>query len=175
MADGAEVRSFGFSAADLWICGELPRYYLEDIEGANYEREESSSHGVRVRGCVARFGIGHGVDITRCDVEALPRYQCGQSDARKRAKAVKTLAKAFLQAVDEAGHTETWKDAIAAQIAQQTGGPMAAPPAGSRLARRSRPRGLLHHAGRARPGRPISAFELVYLRHRKEQQRSGLL
>ena len=44
----------------------------------------------------------------------------------KRAKAVKTLAKAFLQAVDEAGHTETWKDAIAAQIAQQTG---AAPPA----------------------------------------------
>ena len=47
----------------------------------------------------------------------------------RRAKAVKTLAKAFLQAVDEAGHTETWKDAIAAQIAQQTGGPMAAPPA----------------------------------------------
>ena len=47
----------------------------------------------------------------------------------KRAKAVKTLAKAFLLAVDEAGHTESWKDAIAAQIAQQTGGPMAAPPA----------------------------------------------
>ena len=43
----------------------------------------------------------------------------------KRARAVKTLAKAFLLAVDEAGHTETWKDAIAAQIAQQTG---AAPP-----------------------------------------------
>ena len=47
----------------------------------------------------------------------------------RRAKAVKTLAKAFLQAVDEAGHTETWKDAIAAQIAAQTGGPMAPPPA----------------------------------------------
>ena len=47
----------------------------------------------------------------------------------KRARAVKTLAKAFLLAVDEAGHTESWKDAIAAQIAAQTGGPMAPPPA----------------------------------------------
>ena len=45
----------------------------------------------------------------------------------KRAKAVKTLAKAFLLAVDEAGHTETWKDAIAAQIAQQTGAATPAP------------------------------------------------
>ena len=45
----------------------------------------------------------------------------------KRARAVKNLGKAFLQAVDEAGHTETWKDAIAAQVAQQGGGPMPAP------------------------------------------------
>ena len=45
----------------------------------------------------------------------------------KRARAVKNLGKAFLQAVDEAGHTETWKDAIAAQVAQQSGGPTPAP------------------------------------------------
>ena len=49
--------------------------------------------------------------------------------ARSGAKAVKTAAKAFLQAVDEAGHTETWKDAIAAQIAQQAGGAHVPPPA----------------------------------------------
>ena len=40
----------------------------------------------------------------------------------------KRPAEQWASAVDEAGHTETWKDAIAAQIAQQTGGPMAPPP-----------------------------------------------
>mmetsp|Transcript_22191 Transcript_22191/g.68426 ORF Transcript_22191/g.68426 Transcript_22191/m.68426 type:complete len:610 (+) Transcript_22191:135-1964(+) len=50
---------------------------------------------------------------------------------KKRARAVKALAKAFIKAADDAGHEQTWQEALAAQIGAQTGTYAPQPPGGA--------------------------------------------
>ena len=124
------ARKFGPSASVQQICG-----YVASCPAITSKiLREQITNAKKARAMESVFEAAWRVSVL--DMESTLRdatsklfrdTSVDKATREKRAKAVKTLAKAFLLAVDEAGHTETWKDAIAAQIAQQTGAATPAP------------------------------------------------
>jgi len=125
------VRVYGTASA----CAKIKEHAKtsKDLDAKTLRESELRSRQGRMMGSVFeaawRVSVLDMESTLRDATSKLFRDRSVDEKARdKRARAVKCLAKAFLAAADAAGHTETWQESLAKQMAAQAGSADAPPP-----------------------------------------------